>query len=90
MVLVGMHYSTNHNGVKNTTIHVVDEFGAYYTNVESGRGCIGQKVDTIYVGDYDCSSLAIGTEIDISYDKAIKTQNGIFQPIKQIRVIKKQ
>lgn len=87
MILVGMHYSTNQNGVKTTTLHTADEFNSYYTNKDAGRGCVGQKVETIYVGEYDCTSLKIGMEIDISYEKAMKTANGIYQPVKKIVVL---
>ena len=48
---------------------------------------MGQKVETIYVGEYDCTSLKIGMEIDISYEKAMKTANGIYQPVKKIVVL---
>ena len=89
MILVGISFNTNQNGVKNTTLHVIDEFGAYYANAEAGRGYIGQRVETVYVGDFDCSSLGVGMEIDIAYDKAIKTQTGFFQPVKSIKVLKK-
>lgn len=82
-----MHYSTNQNGIRTTTLHTADSFNSYYTNADAGRGCVGQKVETVYVGDYDCSALKIGMEVDISYDKAIKTASGIFQPIKQIKVL---
>lgn len=90
MTIVGMHYNTNSNGIKNTTLHVLDNFGGYYINNEAGRGCTGNRVETIYVGDFDCSALAVGMDIDVLYDKAIKTQNGIYQPIKQIKILKKQ
>ena len=89
MHLVGMNYTTNANGGKNTTLQVTDEFNMYYSNAEAGRGCMGVKVDSIYVGDIDCSGLKIGMDIDILYDKAITTAKGTtFQPIKRIDILK--
>lgn len=87
MTIIGMNYSTNSNGLRVTTLHVTEPFNAYYSNAESGRGCIGDKVETIYVGTYDCSNLEIGMEIDVLYDKAVHTKNGTYQPIKRIEVI---
>ena len=57
-------------------------------NTELGRSCLGQKVDTVYVGTLDISNIKVGTAIDVAYDKAIQTKNGVFQPIKRIDVIK--
>ncbi len=90
MKIIGMSYSINANGQKVTTIHVAEEFNDYYTNVETGRGCVGMKVEAIYVGDYDCSGFKVGMDIDILYDKAITTSKGkTFQPIKRIDVLNK-
>ncbi|MBS5984462.1 MAG: hypothetical protein KIC67_17950 [Clostridium butyricum] len=89
MILVGMNFSTNASGAKNTTLYVNDDFNAYYSNTEAGRGCIGKKTDSIYVGDYDCSALKVGMDIEILYDKAITTKRGTFQPIKKIEVVSK-
>lgn len=88
MKILGMNYSTNANGQKATMIHVSEEFNSYYTNAEGGRGCVGMKADSVYVGNYDCSALKVGMDIDILYDKAITTAKGTFQPIKRIDVIK--
>lgn len=88
MIIVGISYTTNTNGVRATTLYVSDDFNAYYTNAEAGRGCMGKKVDTIYVGNYDCSNLKLGMNIDISYDKAVTGAKGTFQPIKRIDIIK--
>ncbi|KAB1434310.1 hypothetical protein [Candidatus Galacturonibacter soehngenii] len=88
MKLVGLNYTTNANGGRNTTLQVTEEYNAYYTNKETGRGCIGVKVDSIYIGDIDCSELKIGMELDILYDKAITTAKGTFQPIKRIDILK--
>lgn len=90
MTILGINYTTNNNGGKNTTVQVADEFNAYYNNLEAGRGCVGQKVEPIYVGDYDCTGLKVGMQVEIIYDKAISTKNGIYQPIKRIEVLSKQ
>lgn len=87
MYIVGINYSTNSNGQKVSTIYVTEPFEPYYTNVEAGRSCIGEKTESIYVGDYDCSNLEIGMEIEIFYDKAISTKKGTYQPIKKIDII---
>ncbi|HBJ2623000.1 TPA: hypothetical protein LA827_002780 [Clostridium botulinum] len=88
MILVGMNFSTNASGVKTTTLHVNDDFNAYYINAEAGRGCIGKKTDSIYVGDFDCSALKVGMEIEVMYEKAITTKRGTFQPVKRIDILK--
>jgi len=56
------------------------------------RSCVWQKVDSIYVGhyDYDCSGLKVGQEIEVLYDRAVSTRNGVYQPIKRIEVVSKQ
>ena len=88
MVILGLSHTTNNIGATITTIYVSDEFDSYYSNAEAGRGCIGQKTDSIYVGDFDCSTLKPGMDIDIFYDKAISTKNGFYQPVKKIVVNK--
>ncbi|RKI41202.1 hypothetical protein D7V86_10500 [bacterium D16-51] len=88
MKIIGIHYSTNGEGKKVSTLHVSDNFNDYYSNAEAGRGCVGQKADTVYVGNFDCSHLKVGMEIDICYDKAITTAKGTFQPIKRIDILK--
>ena len=64
MYITGINYSTNSNGQKVTTLQVTEPFEPYYTNTESGRGCVGEKAESIYVGDYDCSKLEVGMEIE--------------------------
>ena len=88
--IIGISYSTTSQGVKNTTLHVIDDFPLYYKNEAAeaaGRGCMGRKVETIYIGSYDTKDLEIGAEIEIYYDKAIKTANGTYQPIKKIEIL---
>lgn len=87
MTIVGMNYSTNSNGQKVITLYVTAPFEAYYSNIEAGRGFVGEKTDKIYVGTYDCSNLEIGMDIEIYYDKAVNTKNGTYQPIKKIEVM---
>ncbi|MDD6072380.1 MAG: hypothetical protein PUC12_16450 [Clostridiales bacterium] len=70
-----------------TTLQVADEYNSYYNNPTAGRGCVGQKVESIYVGDIDCSDLKVGMEIDITYGKAIATKTGFYQPVKDIIVL---
>lgn len=89
MTIIGMNQTRNAEGGYNTTLHVADDFNTYYQNEEAGRRCVGQKVDSIYVGDYDCSALKVGMSVEISYDKAISTKTGIYQPIKRIEVMNK-
>ncbi|WP_053982730.1 hypothetical protein [Niameybacter massiliensis] len=89
MQLIGMAYSINGNGEKVTTIHVAEEFNAYYTNSQTGRGCVGMRVESIYVGNYDCSGFKVGMDVDILYDRAITSKGKTFQPIKRIDVLNK-
>lgn len=90
MRIVGLHYSTNANGEKNFTIHGTSQFEAFYKNVDGGRNCTGERVESVYVGTYDCSGLKPGMEIEILYDKVIKTAKSTFQPVKRIEVLNKQ
>lgn len=81
-----MHYSISEDGIKKTTLHTIDEFDVYYSGSDN-RGCVGRKVETIYVGELDCSHIKVGATIDIVYDKAINTRKGVFQPVKRIDVL---
>lgn len=88
MIIEGINFTTK-NGVRNTTLHVTDEFNSYYSEASAGRGCVGKKVESIYVGNYDCSNLKVGMKIDILYDKAIRTVKGnTYQPVKRIEILK--
>ncbi len=89
MKVLGMHYSTNSEGMKVTTLHVGEEFGNYFKDKSSGRGCAGMKVETIYVGTYDCTTIKVGSEIEVYYDKAMTTKTGTYSPIKKIEVVTK-
>lgn len=89
MKLVGLNYTTNSDGCRITTLQVTDQYNAYYSNAEAGRGCAGVKVESIYVGDIDCSGLKIGMDIEVIYDKAITTSKGTFQGIKRIDILSK-
>lgn len=85
--IVGFNYTTNENGIKNTTLHLEEDFPEYYSKPEAGRSCAGKKVSTVYVGEYDCTNLKIGNDIEIYYDKAISTKTGTFQPVKLIQIV---
>lgn len=89
MTVLGINRAVNANGVTNTTLHVAEDFDSYYTNPEAGRSCEGKKVSSIYTASFDCSKIKVGMEIDISYEKAITTAKGTFQPIKRIDIISK-
>lgn len=89
MTIMGMNFNVNANGEPTTTLHLSDEFNSYYNNAEAGRSCVGKKVETIYVGTYDCTNLKVGMEVEVLYDKAVSTAKGIYQPIKRIVVLSK-
>ena len=90
MTVVGMNVTVNSNGEKTTTLHVIEEFEGYYNNPQNGRTCTGKKAGTVYVGTYDCSSIKVGSEVDIYYDKAVSTSKGtLFQSVKKIEVLSK-
>ena len=87
--VLGIQYSKNSDGVTNTTLHVTDEFRGYFNNPAAGKHCVGKKVETIYVGSYDCSNIKVGSEIEVLYDKFVNTSKGGFQPIKRIDILSK-
>lgn len=89
MKIIGINSTKTEDGRINTTLHVADVFQDYYNNSEKGRTCVGQRVDSIYVGPYDCTGLKVGMEVEIYYDKAVSTKNGVYQPIKRIEVVSK-
>jgi len=88
MRILGIN-STRNEGRITTTLHVAGDFPDYYSSPEEGRTCVGQRVDSIYVGPYDCTGLKVGMEVEIYYDKAVSTKNGVYQPIKRIEVVSK-
>lgn len=87
MTVVGINFAVNQHGERTSTLHVVDDFEAFYNNEETGRSCIGQKCETIYVGTTDVSNIEVGSIIDVFYDKAVQTKNGLYQPVKSIKVL---
>ena len=89
MTLLGMNQSRNAEGQYTTTLQVAEDFPEYYNNLDAGRRCVGKKVDSIYVGTYDCSNLKVGMSIEVLYEKAVQTKTGVFQIIKRIDVINK-
>ena len=59
------------------------------TTTTRKRGVVvGQRVGSIYVGDYDRTAIKPGMEVEIYYDKAVPTKTGYFQPIKRIEIVK--
>lgn len=88
MTVVGINSTTNESGVKNSTLQLLEEYDSFYNNPAAGRSSIGKKASSVYVGGYDVSNIKVGMEIEIYYDKAISTRNGMFQMVKRIEVIK--
>ena len=89
MKILGKNSTKTSDGRTTTTLHVADAFPDYYNNPEKGRSCVGQRTDSIYVADYDTSAIKPGMEVEIYYDKAVSTKNGVYQPIKRIEIIGK-
>ena len=87
MKLIGISYSTNASGQRAYTLSLAYEYPKYHHDVDAGRGCLGLKVESIYVGDYDCSGLKVGSIIDLAFNRAITTQKGTFQTVKRIEVV---
>ena len=88
MTIVGINHVINDKGQILSTLHVVGEFEDYYKNAAANRGCEGRKAESIYVGAYDCTTLKVGMEIEILYDKAVSnSKGGFFQPVKKIEVL---
>lgn len=93
MKIIGINFTKTEDGKINATLHVSEEFPEYYKNPEKGRSCIGQRTDSIYVGDFDPATLRTlrpGMEVEIYYDKAVTSSKGTFQSVKKIEVISKQ
>ena len=86
-IIVGIARTAAENGRVSTNLHVKSSFDDFHNNPEAGRTCEGEKVESIYVGNYDCSELNVGDEIEILYGKAITTAKGTFQPVKRIDVL---
>ena len=80
MNVIGKHFSRNASGELTTTLRIAEKFEDYDKNAEMGRGCEGQRCESIYVGTYDCSAIKVGAIIEIFYDRAITTKSGTFQP----------
>jgi len=88
LILLGLHFTTN-DGQRRTTLHVKYDFKSFYNNLQNGRGCIGERVEEIYIGDYDISGLdlEVGSEIEVYFDKGVQTSKGIFQPVKKVELL---
>ena len=66
-IIVGIARTAAENGRVSTNLHVKSSFDDFHNNPEAGRTCEGEKVESIYVGNYDCSELNVGDEIEILY-----------------------
>lgn len=79
MRVLGIEINTRDN--KNlTTLHVIDEFNSYE---QQHKVVEGQKVEAIYVGNYNCDAISVGSEIEIIWGRA----RGSYQPIKRIDIL---
>ena len=88
MKILGISQITGNDGITKSTLHVSDDFGAYLNDASQGRVAKGQSCEAIYVGSVDVSNLKVGDTIEILYDRAVKTKDGFFQPVKAVRVVK--
>ncbi len=87
--LVGWNSSINPaTGHRTATLHLLCDYEPFYSDKEAGRFCTGNRVESVYVGDYDVSNLKPGMEIEIFYDKAVTTTKGTFQQVKKIEILK--
>ena len=88
MQIIGIQTNAGDDGRKFSTLHLTEEFESYYNDPSAGRSAVGKRVESVYVGEYDISKLRPGMNIDISYEKAMKTRKGdIFQPVKEIVIL---
>lgn len=79
------------NGKSATTLHTESEFAEWLKDEAAGRSAIGKQVETIYVGDYDCSSLKVGDSVEIYFSQAFKNgaTGAVYQQVKLIQVVNK-
>lgn len=87
--LLGIQSTKNAAGVTTTTLHLASNFEAYYNNADAGRKAVGECVESVYVGQYDCTGLKVGMEVEVLYDKAVSTKTGVYQPVKRIEIVSK-
>ena len=87
MKILGITSTVLEGGQKSYTLHTAESFPAYANDISKGRSAEGQRVEAVYIGNYDCSNLKIGMEIEIYFDKAITTNKGTFQTVKKIEVL---
>ena len=88
--VIGINYTIKTDGTTTSTLHVAYDFSEYYKDEAANRHCTGKMVESIYVGAIDCSKIAVGSEVEITYGKAIAMKNGSFyQPIEAIRMSQK-
>jgi hypothetical protein len=79
-------YSIKKNGEVRSTLFVETEFSDFQLNNEAAT-ILGSRAEEIYVGSVDVSKLKVGDYIEVIYSKAIQTRNGIYQPVREIRII---
>lgn len=87
MTVMGKSSYKNKAGDTVSTLYVLCEFEKYAGDEEKHRTCDGQSVEKIYVGKLDVSAIEIGDEVEVVYGKAVQTKTGLYQPIKDVRVI---
>lgn len=88
--IAGISWSTsNATGQRVYTLAVKKPFDGYRSDASKGRGCIGSDVESIYVGQIDCSAFKPGDLIRIDWGRMITGKNGAFQPIDGISLVEK-
>ncbi len=79
-------YSVKKDGVMRSTLFTETEFSDYQQNNDSAI-IKGNRVETIYVGNVDVSNLEVGDFVEVIYGRAVNTKNGIYQPVKAVRLV---
>ncbi len=87
MRILGINCSKNASKETVYTLHLATNFEPYYSDKHYERTCIGERVESIYVGTYDCSDLDVGMEVEIYYDRAKTSSKGTYQTVKKIEII---
>lgn len=86
--VLGKNYTTKDTGISTTTLHLAEEFPAYFSDSEAHRHCEGMMVEAVYVGQIDCSEIKIGDMVEILYGKAVPMKNGgFFQTVESVKVV---
>lgn len=80
--------SNTKNGATTSTLHLAEDPSEFHNR--DGRKALGKVVSTVYVGEYDCSALRVGQEVEIFFSQAFKSNTGnVFQQVKLIQPISK-